>query len=70
MRVLTHKEQVVELEYDLTKLKILLHVISEEITMDKIIELAENSNYPKTRDELIQIVKEGKICDCEIKEDK
>lgn len=69
-RVLTPLEQIVELKYNATKLKMLLHLISEEIGMDKIIELAKYSKYPKTREELIKVIKEGKICDCEIKEEK
>lgn len=70
MRTLTPLEQIVELKYDMTKLKILLHLISEDIGMDKVIELAKDSSYPKTREELVKIIKEGKICDCEIKEEK
>jgi hypothetical protein len=63
-RKLTHKEEIIELEYELKKWKILLNLISKDIGQDKVIEIARNDNYPKDQKQLIEMIEQGKICNC------
>lgn len=63
-RKLTHKEEITELEYELKKWKILLNLISKDIGQDKVIEIARNDNYPKDQKQLIEMIEQGKICNC------
>ena len=63
-RKLTHKEEIIELEYELKKWKILLNLISKDIGQDKVIEIARNDNYPKDQKQLIEMIEQGKTCNC------
>lgn len=61
LRQLTHKEKLIEKNYELKKWKILLNLIAKEIGQDKIIEIAKSKDYPKTKKEIIKMIKQGEL---------
>jgi len=60
-RELTDLEKLIESEYNLKKWKILLNLVAQEIGQDKILEIAKSSDYPKTKEEISQMVEQGKL---------
>jgi len=56
----TPGEQVIEAQYKLKQVTRLLAMIGKEIGADKIIEIAKSNDYPKTDEQIIEMVDKGK----------
>ena len=60
-RKLTHQEELIEKDYELKKWKILLNLVAESIGQDKIIEIAKDGRYPKTKEQIVEMIEQGKL---------
>lgn len=56
----TPGEQVIEAQYKLKQVTRLLAMIGKEIGADKIIEIAKSNDYPKTTDQVKEMIDKGK----------
>ena len=59
----TDKEEIVELTYKLKQYKILLYLVSVDIGEDELIRIAKNPDYPKTAEEVKQMIDDE--CKCQ-----
>lgn len=60
-RQLTPEEKLIEKDYELKKWKILLNLVAKEIGKDKVIEIARSDDYPKTDEQIIEMLEQGKL---------
>jgi len=59
-RKLTKDEEIVELQYRLKQFTRLLSLVGKEIGQDKIIEIAKSNEYPKTKEQIIEMIEQGR----------
>lgn len=57
----THQEEIIELEYKLKQFTTLLHLVGKEIGLDKVIEIAKSSDYPKTDEQIVEMIEQGRL---------
>ncbi len=59
-RTLTDAEKPIEANYKLAQFTRLLSLVGKEIGTDKIIEIAKSNEYPKTKEQIIEMIEKGK----------